>query len=56
MDPLRASVEAWPSEWMEPMKKKFYGVMGWSEEGRPTAAKLTELGIKSGRDHSGIAA
>jgi aldehyde:ferredoxin oxidoreductase len=45
-----------PSEWMDPMKKKFYGVMGWSEEGRPTAAKLTELGIKSGRDQTGRAA
>ena len=36
-----------PSEWMEPMKKKFYSVMGWDEQGRPTAEKLTELGIKS---------
>jgi len=45
-----------PAEWMEPMKKKFYRVMGWDAEGRPTAAKLAELGIKSGQDHSGIAA
>ena len=34
-----------PSEWMEPMKKEFYSVMGWDEEGRPTAEKLSELGI-----------
>jgi aldehyde:ferredoxin oxidoreductase len=36
-----------PSEWMEPMKKEFYSIMGWDEKGRPTAAKLAELGIKS---------
>jgi aldehyde:ferredoxin oxidoreductase len=36
-----------PSEWMEPMKKEFYSVMGWNEKGRPTDAKLAELGIKS---------
>jgi aldehyde:ferredoxin oxidoreductase len=35
-----------PSEWMEPMKKKFYSVMGWDERGRPTAEKLSELGIE----------
>jgi aldehyde:ferredoxin oxidoreductase len=35
-----------PSEWMEPMKKEFYRVMGWDEQGRPTAEKLAELGIK----------
>ena len=34
-----------PSEWMEPMKKEFYGVMGWDEKGRPTPEKLAELGI-----------
>jgi aldehyde:ferredoxin oxidoreductase len=34
-----------PSEWMEPMKKEFYRVMGWDEQGRPTAEKLSELGI-----------
>jgi aldehyde:ferredoxin oxidoreductase len=34
-----------PSEWMEPMKRKFYNIMGWDEQGRPTAGKLTELGI-----------
>lgn len=36
-----------PSEWMEPMRKEFYRVMGWDEQGRPTAAKLAELGISS---------
>jgi aldehyde:ferredoxin oxidoreductase len=45
-----------PSEWMEPMKKKFYSVMGWNEQGRPTPAKLAELGISFGHDHPGIAA
>ncbi|CAB1064624.1 Tungsten-containing aldehyde:ferredoxin oxidoreductase (EC [Olavius sp. associated proteobacterium Delta 1] len=34
-----------PSEWMEPMKKEFYRVMGWDEQGRPTAEKLSEIGI-----------
>ena len=28
-----------------PMKKEFYSVMGWDDEGRPTAEKLAELGI-----------
>ncbi len=36
-----------PSEWMEPMKKEFYRVMGWDEQGRPTAQKLSELGIQN---------
>ena len=36
-----------PAEWMEPMKKEFYSVMGWDAQGRPTAAKLAELGIES---------
>lgn len=44
------------SEWMEPMKKKFYSVMGWDEQGRPTAAKLAELGIRTGQDHPSLAA
>jgi len=35
-----------PAEWMEPMKKEFYSVMGWDAQGRPTAAKLAELGIE----------
>ena len=34
-----------PFEWMEPMKQEFYLVMGWDDEGRPTAEKLAELGI-----------
>jgi aldehyde:ferredoxin oxidoreductase len=29
------------------MKKEFYSVMGWDEQGRPTSAKLAELGISS---------
>jgi aldehyde:ferredoxin oxidoreductase len=45
-----------PSEWMEPMKKKFYSVMGWDEQGRPTPVKLAELGIQFGQDHPEIAA
>jgi len=45
-----------PSEWMEPMKKNFYSVMEWDEQGRPTPAKLAELGISFGHDHPGIAA
>ena len=35
-----------PQEWMEPMKDKFYQIMGWDEQGRPTAEKLSELGIR----------
>jgi aldehyde:ferredoxin oxidoreductase len=34
-------------EWMEPMKQEFYSIMGWDDEGRPTAEKLAELGIDS---------
>jgi aldehyde:ferredoxin oxidoreductase len=34
-----------PHEWMEPMKQEFYNIMGWDEQGRPTAEKLAELGI-----------
>ena len=34
-----------PYEWMEPMKKEFYSLMGWDEKGRPTEKKLTELGL-----------
>jgi aldehyde:ferredoxin oxidoreductase len=34
-----------PSEWMEPMKKEFYSIMGWDKQGRPTSAKLAEIGI-----------
>jgi aldehyde:ferredoxin oxidoreductase len=32
-------------EWMEPMTQEFYSVMGWDDEGQPTAEKLAELGI-----------
>jgi aldehyde:ferredoxin oxidoreductase len=34
-----------PYEWMEPMIKEFYQVMGWDEKGHPTREKLEELGI-----------
>jgi aldehyde:ferredoxin oxidoreductase len=34
-----------PHEWMEPMIKEFYSVMGWDERGMPTPEKLAELGI-----------
>ena len=36
-----------PHEWMEPMIQQFYNIMGWNEQGRPTAEKLTKLGILS---------
>jgi aldehyde:ferredoxin oxidoreductase len=32
---------------MEPMRKEFSRIMGWDEQGRPTAEKLAELGIYS---------
>jgi aldehyde:ferredoxin oxidoreductase len=34
-----------PAEWMEPMVREFYGLMGWDEKGCPTEQKLAELGI-----------
>jgi aldehyde:ferredoxin oxidoreductase len=34
-----------PYEWMEPMKKEFYNVMGWDDKGQPTEEKIAELGI-----------
>jgi aldehyde:ferredoxin oxidoreductase len=34
-----------PFEWMEPMIKEFYQIMGWDEEGHPRPQKLAELGI-----------
>jgi aldehyde:ferredoxin oxidoreductase len=34
-----------PQEWMEPMIKEFYRVMGWDEWGLPTPEKLAELAI-----------
>jgi aldehyde:ferredoxin oxidoreductase len=36
-----------PHAWMEPMIKEFYDVMGWNEQGHPTAEKLADLGILS---------
>ncbi len=34
-----------PFEWMEPMKREFYTVMGWDKLGRPSEEKLTELDL-----------
>ena len=34
-----------PIEWMEPMKKEFYHLMGWDDKGQPTEKKLAELGL-----------
>ncbi|NNL75743.1 MAG: aldehyde ferredoxin oxidoreductase family protein [Desulfobacterales bacterium] len=45
-----------PYQWMEPMKKEFYSIMGWDEKGRPTGEKLTELGIFPFHPDSGSAA
>ena len=36
-----------PPEWMEPMKREFYHIMGWDEKGRPTEDKLSDLGLSS---------
>jgi aldehyde:ferredoxin oxidoreductase len=36
-----------PQTWMEPMIKKFYAVMGWDLQGKPTPEKLADLGIIS---------
>jgi aldehyde:ferredoxin oxidoreductase len=42
-----------PSEWMEPMKMEFYGVMGWDEKGRPSEEKLSHLGLPAFPEISG---
>ena len=34
-----------PHEWMEPMIREFYAVMGWDEKGRPTENKLAQLDL-----------
>jgi aldehyde:ferredoxin oxidoreductase len=34
-----------PQEWMEPMIREFYDVMGWDENGQPTEQKLVQLGL-----------
>jgi aldehyde:ferredoxin oxidoreductase len=34
-----------PQEWMEPMIREFYAVMGWDENGRPTEEKLGQLDL-----------
>lgn len=35
------------NNWLEPMLKDFYTVMGWDFQGRPTKSKLRELGLNS---------
>ena len=45
-----------PHAWMEPMIREFYSVMGWDEQGNPTAEKLMELAIFSPQyDHDSAA-
>jgi aldehyde:ferredoxin oxidoreductase len=39
-----------PQEWMEPMKREFYDLMGWDEQGRPTEKKLSDLGLLAFQD------
>jgi len=34
-----------PQEWMEPMIREFYDVMGWDANGRPAEEKLAQLGL-----------
>jgi len=34
-----------PQEWMEPMIREFYAVMGWDENGRPSEEKLGQLDL-----------
>jgi aldehyde:ferredoxin oxidoreductase len=45
-----------PQEWMEPMIREFYAVMGWDESGRPTEKKLDELGLLATESQSDSAA
>jgi aldehyde:ferredoxin oxidoreductase len=40
-----------PHEWMEPMIREFYALMGWDDQGRPSPDKLKELGIHPGDTH-----
>ncbi|MBC8247628.1 MAG: aldehyde ferredoxin oxidoreductase family protein [Deltaproteobacteria bacterium] len=39
-------VPSQPAQWMEPMKKEFYAIMGWDENGIPKHEKLMELDIR----------
>jgi len=39
-------VPSQPAQWMEPMKKEFYDIMGWDEDGIPKHEKLMELDIR----------
>jgi len=34
-----------PRDWMEPMIREFYAVMGWNKDGRPDPQKLSELNL-----------
>jgi aldehyde:ferredoxin oxidoreductase len=34
-----------PYEWMEPMIREFYRIMGWDERGYPGSEKLKEFGL-----------
>ena len=45
-----------PQEWMEPMIREFYAVMGWDKSGRPTEKKLAQLGLLPSRKISDSAA
>jgi len=45
-----------PKEWMEPMIREFYAVMGWDEKGRPAEKKLDQLGLLSSKGLSDSAA
>jgi aldehyde:ferredoxin oxidoreductase len=45
-----------PQEWMEPMIREFYAVMGWDENGRPTEKKLAQLDLLPSEDLTDSAA
>jgi len=45
-----------PQEWMEPMIRKFYDVMGWDADGRPGGEKLAQLDLLPSQDQSDPAA
>ena len=45
-----------PQEWMEPMIREFYAVMGWDEGGQPTEKKLDQLDLLPSKSQTGTAA
>jgi aldehyde:ferredoxin oxidoreductase len=45
-----------PQEWMEPMIREFYDVMGWDENGKPTEQKLAQLGLLPSKSQTDSAA